>query len=198
METTALSTALFNDGLACGACFELVCVNNPQWCIKGARPITVTATNFCPPNYWKPDGNWCNPPLKHFDLSMPMFTKLAYYRAGIIPVKYRRVPCRKQGGVKFEVKGNPYWTMVLFYNVGGAGDIASARIKGSRTGWIGMKRNWGQNWQTGIKLTGQTLSFQLTASDGASIEFSAVAPSNWGFGQTYDGRKNFEDISRLQ
>ncbi|XWS32953.1 hypothetical protein CRYUN_Cryun22dG0035100 [Craigia yunnanensis] len=191
LETTALSTALFNNGLTCGACFEIKCVNNPQWCYPNAGTIKVTATNFCPPNYSKPDGNWCNPPLKHFDLSMPMFVKLAQYKAGIIPVQYRRVLCSKKGGVQFHIKGNPYWTLVLMYNAGGAGDIKDVKIKGSSTGWIQMSRNWGVNWQTGTKLTGQSLSFQVTNSDGKMLEFDNVAPANWQFDQIFNGKKNF-------
>ncbi|XVF16730.1 hypothetical protein REPUB_Repub10bG0057300 [Reevesia pubescens] len=191
LETAALSTALFNKGLTCGACFEIKCDNDPQWCYPNAGTIKVTATNFCPPNYSKPDGNWCNPPLKHFDLSMPMFTKLAQYKAGIIPVKYRRVLCSKKGGVQFQVKGNPYWTVVLMYNVGGAGDINDVKIKGSSTGWIQMSRNWGVNWQTGTKLTGQSLSFQVTTSDGKMVQFDNVAPANWQFNQVFNGKKNF-------
>ncbi|KAB2033915.1 hypothetical protein ES319_D04G048800v1 [Gossypium barbadense] len=192
LQTTALSTALFNNGLTCGACFEIKCFNDPQWCYPKAGSVIVTATNFCPPNYSKPEGNWCNPPLKHFDLSKPMFTKLAYYKAGIIPVKYRRVLCYKKGGVQFQIKGNPYWTLVLLYNVGGAGDIKDVKIKGSSTGsWLQMSRNWGVNWQTGAKLVGQSLSFQVTTSDGKMIEFDTVVPANWQFNQVFDGKKNF-------
>ncbi|GMN42123.1 hypothetical protein TIFTF001_011339 [Ficus carica] len=182
---------LFDQGLACGACFELMCVDDPQWCIPKAGTITVTATNFCPPNYQKPEGNWCNPPQQHFDLSMPMFTNLANYKAGIIPVQYRRVPCQKQGGVKFELKGNPYWLLVLVYNVGGAGDVSSVKIQSANTSWLQMSRNWGQNWQISEKLVGKSLSFQVMTSDGKVIQFDNVVPGNWQFGQTYDGGLNF-------
>ncbi|KAK7340614.1 hypothetical protein VNO77_21322 [Canavalia gladiata] len=191
LENTALSTALFNDGLICGACFEIKCVNAPQSCIKNAGTIKVTATNICPPNYDKPDGNWCNPPQRHFDLSMKMFTTIAIYKAGIVPIQYRRVPCTKNGGVKFEMKGNPYSLLVLLYNVGNAGDASKVSIKGSNTGWIPMSRNWGQHWVTATNLIGQALSFQVTTSDGKMLEFDGVAPPNWQFGQTYRGNKNF-------
>ncbi|CAL0318727.1 unnamed protein product [Lupinus luteus] len=191
LKTAALSTALFNDGFACGSCFEIKCVNDPEWCIKGAPPIIVTATNFCPPNYSKPDGNWCNPPLKHFDLSMKMFTSIAIYRAGIIPVQYRRVPCTKFGGVKFEIKGNPYWTLVLVYNIANAGDVSSVSIKGDKTNWVPMSHNWGQHWLTDTYLVGQVLSFRVTTSDGKTLEFNHVTPKNWGFGQTFEGKINF-------
>lgn len=170
-----------------------MCVNDPQWCIPNAGTIKITATNFCPPDYSKTTDIWCNPPQKHFDLSMPMFTKLAAYKAGIIPVRYRRVLCSKQGGVKFEINGNPYWILVLLYNVGGAGDVSGVKIKGSKTAWLPMTQSWGQNWATETTLVGQgqTLSFQVTVSDGKMLQFDNVAPANWQFKQVFDGKTNF-------
>ncbi|XP_057514988.1 expansin-A23-like [Actinidia eriantha] len=186
LQTTALSTALFNDGAACGSCFELMCVSDTQWC-KPRAVIRVTATNFCPANYTKTQDIWCNPPQKHFDLSLPMFSQIAIPKAGIIPVVYRRVLCDKRGGIKFQIKGNPYWILVLVYNVGGVGDVVGVQIKGTTTGWMAMQRNWGQNWQTTVDLRRQSLSFRVTTSDGRMVESNHVVPANWQFNQTFEG-----------
>lgn len=189
-ETTALSTALFNTGAACGACFEIMCYNAPQACKRGAV-IRVTATNFCPPDYTKTQDIWCNPPQKHFDLARPMFEKIAEYKAGVVPVVYRRIKCGKKGGVKFQMGGNNFFTLVLVYNVAGVGDVASVKVKSSNSDWVAMTRNWGQNWQTGQNLKGQALSFQVTTSDGTTVQELDVVPSNWELGMSFEGKNNF-------
>ncbi|XP_030551259.1 expansin-A9-like [Rhodamnia argentea] len=192
LKTTALSTVLFRNGATCGACYAIMCIHSP-WCLPDRPVIRVTATNFCPPNYTRATEVWCNPPQKHFDLSMPMFLKIAHYRAGIVPVAFRRVRCDpKRGGIRFEMKGNEWWLMVLVYNVGGDGQVVDVKIKGTRTGWVGMSRNWGQNWQTWVVLRGQALSFRVTTSDGKVIQSDNVAPPDWMPGRTYEGR-NFPD-----
>ncbi|KAF3779135.1 Expansin-A9 [Nymphaea thermarum] len=193
LHTTALSTALFQDGATCGACYELMCYNS-TWCLPGAGTIKVTATNFCPPNWSIPSdaGGWCNPPRRHFDLSMPMFLRIAQYRGGIVPVAYRRIPCTRHGGIKFEMGGNNFWTSILVYNVAGNGEVSAVGVRttGSQK-FTPLKRNWGQlwNWPDYSGHVGQGMSIRVTTSDGIVVYSDNVVPANWQLGQTFEGNQ---------
>ncbi|XP_002966951.2 expansin-A7 [Selaginella moellendorffii] len=190
LMTAALSSTLFNSGYGCGQCYEITCTLSKH-CYFG-KSVVVTATNLCPPNWSKPsnNGGWCNPPRVHFDMSKPAFMKIAFWRAGIIPVSYRRVPCARSGGMNFKLSGNRWWLMVFITNVGGSGDIKAVSVKGSRTGWIAMTRNWGVGFQVFKQLQGQSLSFMVTCySTGKTTVHNNVAPANWQLGSTYSAKQ---------
>ncbi|XP_044474342.1 expansin-A12 [Mangifera indica] len=191
INTAALSGALYRGGEACGACYQLMCdfKADPKWCLRRAT-VTVTATNFCPPNN---NGGWCDPPRQHFDMSMPAFLRIARQgNEGIVPVLYRRVACKRRGGVHFTLRGQSNFNLVMISNVGGSGDVRAAWVRGSRTRtWVAMQRNWGANWSTSIDLRNQKLSFKITLVDQKTLLFFNVVPSSWRFGQTYSSKNQF-------
>lgn len=192
-DTVALSSTLFNNGYACGTCFQIKCYQSSA-CHNNVAFTTVTATNLCPPNWSQPsnNGGWCNPPRVHFDMAKPAFMKIAQWKAGIVPVMYRRVPCIRKGGLRFSFQGNGYWLLVYVMNVGGGGDISSMWVKGSRSGWISMSHNWGASYQAFATLGGQALSFRITSyTTRQTIIVWNVAPSNWNVGLTYSTNVNF-------
>jgi len=89
------------------------------------------------------------------------------------------------------MNGRDYFELVLVTNVGGVGSIQSMAVKGSKTGWLSMSRNWGANWQSNAYLNGQSLSFRVTTTDGQTLVFPDIVPANWGFGQTFSSRLQF-------
>ncbi|KAF8413887.1 hypothetical protein HHK36_001881 [Tetracentron sinense] len=191
VNTAAVSGALFRMGEACGACYQVKCnyLLDPKWCLRRAV-VTITTTNFCPPNN---QGGWCDIPRQHFDMSMPAFFRIARRGdEGIVPILYRRVSCKRRGGVRFTLTGQSSFSMVMISNVGGSGDIKAVLIKGSKTrAWLPMRRNWGANWQSSTDLRSQSMSFKLTLVDGKTLEFSNVVPSTWSFGQTFASQHQF-------
>ncbi|KAI5435166.1 hypothetical protein KIW84_021840 [Lathyrus oleraceus] len=167
-HSVGLSTTLFNRGTTCGACYEIRCVDHILWCVLGSPSVIVTATDFCPPNYG-----------------------LSVDYADIIPVQYKRVKCERSGGMKFTMSGSSHFYQVLITNVGQEGEVFAVKVKGSRTGWIPMARNWGMNWHCNVNLQHQPLSFEVTSSTGKTLASYNVAPSNWQFGQTFQGKQPF-------
>ncbi|GJN19517.1 hypothetical protein PR202_gb06800 [Eleusine coracana subsp. coracana] len=196
-NTAALSTVLFNDGLSCGQCYKIMCDHDaePHWCKQPGVSVTITATNFCPPNWALPNdnGGWCNPPRPHFDMAQPAWELIGVYQRGIIPVLYQRVPCVRRGGVRFTMRGFDYFNLVLVTNVAGAGSIKSMDVKSPGSAdWIPMAHNWGAHWHALAYLTGQPLSFRVTITDGQTLVFPNIFPSGWTFGMTVASNLQFK------
>lgn len=93
--------------------------------------------------------------------------------------------------MRFTIDGHRYFTLVLIWNVAGAGDITTVKVKGDKLGWTTMSRNWGENWETNEDLVGQSLSFRVVTSDRRTSTSFHVAPPDWQYGRTYEG-KNFK------
>jgi hypothetical protein len=124
-------------------------------------------------------------------MSQPAWLKIGIYQGGIIPVLYQRVPCVKQGGVRFTITGFNHYELVLISNVAGSGSVASAWVQGANTNRVPMSRNWGANWQSLAGIAGQALTFGVTSTGGQSIVFPYVVPQNWVFGMSFTSNLQF-------
>ncbi|CAK9144474.1 unnamed protein product [Ilex paraguariensis] len=131
-NTVALSTALFNNGLNSGACYQMRCNQDPKWCLP-AIIVTATATNFCSPNHAlaNNNGGCCNPPLQHFDLEELAFLPIVQWdRSSPLQKVWIKLISRvtgvKKGGMRFTINDHSYFNLVLITHVGSAGDIHSA------------------------------------------------------------------------
>eukprot|EP00897_Mesotaenium_endlicherianum_P003582 jgi/Mesen1/3251/ME000187S02414 len=178
--TAAASIGMFQDGLICGACYEVACQGNG--CIT-KKTITVTVTNLCPQGS---EGGWCNFPHRHLDLSQPAFEKFADQRKGVVTTLMRRVPCVKDSPIKFTTGGNPHFLQVTVTNVGRDGDLSEVWVMGNRNGWVKLTHNWGAVWSISKPFLGQTLSFKLvTALTRQTLTVMDAAPSGWSIGGQY-------------
>ena len=108
-----------------------------------------------------------------------------------------RINCRREGSIRFTIDGGGIFISVLITNVAGSGDISAVKVKGSRTGWLPMGRNWGQNWHINADLKNQALSFEVTASDRSTVTAYNVAPRNWGYGQTFEDSIHIKQVFHI-
>lgn len=97
----------------------------------------------------------------------------------------------KRGGIRFVMNGNPWFNLVLVYNVAGVGDVVTMEMKGSGKSFFTMTRNWGENWELKQKLVGQALAFRVTLSDRTTLTSTDAVPKWWTFGSTYECTQNF-------
>ncbi|KAL9678687.1 hypothetical protein QQ045_016536 [Rhodiola kirilowii] len=184
-KTAAISIAMYNQGLTCGACYEIACAKSSS-CLQSK--VQVTATSMCSPNYLDPTKNWCRQPLKHFQLPESVFSVISKDVSAVVPVVFRPVACVRKGGIRFRVIRHMNFVSVLVYNVGGAGDVSKVRIKGSETNWFDMKNSGNEIWNLEhVSLAGQSLSFQVFNSESKMVESDNVAPRDWKPDGTYIG-----------
>lgn len=124
-DVVAVSEDLWADGLACGACFEIECINDVA-CHAGVKH-TVTVTDSC-----IGCGNFTDrgiQPGQHFDLSRTAFAAIADVRAGFIQFRAQRVACSSLSTSVY-VRGTEWWIETRFMGLpGGAGNAAHVTIK---------------------------------------------------------------------
>lgn len=155
-------------GASCGQCFELKCIPRPryanvQFCIRDSGSIIVRVTDCDVPKEVGPQ--W---PANHFDLNPPAFNSIADPFAGIVNIKFRRVPC-VTSGPKWSLQNdsNGFFHDIIVYDVPGVGAIAGLSIKPAGMDWIQCSQAWGGHyWAFGPYSVGADTLVQIVLSEG--------------------------------
>ncbi|GAY69541.1 hypothetical protein CUMW_288430, partial [Citrus unshiu] len=131
---------LWNNGTACGACYEVRC-NVPELCTDYGVYVLVT-------DYGEEDDT-------EFILSPRAYGRMALtdkseelYTFGVVDVEFLRVPCRFRGyNVMFKVHENskyPQYLAVSMLYVGGQNDVLAVEIwLEDCKEWVAMRRAFG-------------------------------------------------------
>ncbi|CAA7050669.1 unnamed protein product [Microthlaspi erraticum] len=185
--------SLFNNGIGCGTCYQILCTGNPAC---STRPITVTITDECP-------GGPCASEPVHFDLSGKSIGALAkpgqgnqLRAAGVLRVGYRRARCLYKGttiAFRMDAGANPYYVAFIVEYENGDGDLASVEIQPAGGGFIAMQEMRSAVWKvnSGSPLRGP-FNIRLTSRESRKVVVAqAVIPANWQPDQTYRSVVNF-------
>jgi len=157
--------------LSCGECFEVYKTKEDGSDYKPGEegyqpPVLLSVIDSCPCNA---NGKWCCgsewdqcqevnnfkygcPVPKdsiHLDLSDIAMARLqsgssnGHMEAGVIPNKYRRVPCPRLGNMYIWLRkdAGPYWFAFSVVNSAGYGAIAVLEAKDDEGNWIKMQRD---------------------------------------------------------
>ncbi|KAE9616865.1 putative expansin [Lupinus albus] len=156
------------------------CVDHILWWMLGSPSVAFTATDLCPHSLM----GFQKIPKEHLICHRMHFLKLP--REKLI----YRVKCQRSSGLKFTMSGSSHFYHVLITNVGNLGwmvKVVVVKMKGSRTGWIPIARNWGK---IGISMSTFNISLCPLRSLSAVVHTSSeVSPEKWQFGQTFDGKQ---------
>ncbi|KAJ6349002.1 hypothetical protein OIU77_006564 [Salix suchowensis] len=115
---------------------------------------------------------------------------------GILPVIYRRTPCKYPGkNIAFHVNegSTDYWLSLLVEFEDGDGDVGSMHIReAGGTEWLEMTHVWGANWCIVRGPLKGPFSVKLTTlATGRTLSAREVIPRNWAPKATYTSRLNF-------
>uniref|UniRef100_A0ACD5TIH2 Uncharacterized protein n=1 Tax=Avena sativa TaxID=4498 RepID=A0ACD5TIH2_AVESA len=173
---------LFKDGMGCGACYRIRCVNN-RACSGKPETVMITDMNYYPVAKY------------HFDLSGTAFGAMAkpgqndkLRHAGIIDIQFRRVRCKHQGlMVTFHVQrgSNPNYLAVLVEYANRDGTVVRMELMQSKNGrptgyWEPMTHSWGAIFRKDTKRPLQgPFSLRIRSESGKTLVANQVIPANW-------------------
>ncbi|GAB4853041.1 hypothetical protein Ancab_040581 [Ancistrocladus abbreviatus] len=194
-HVAAAAPSLYQNGAACGACFQVRC-SNKALCTKTGTNVILT------------DQNHSN--TTDFILSSRAFRTMAkndmdknLLQLGVADVQYKRIPCEfKKQNLSLRVEEfskYPNYLAVKVLYQGGQTDIFAMDVAQMELpNWTFMSRNYGAVWDSNMVPSGPLqFRFALTSGyDGKYVYASNSLPANWKSGVVYDIGIQITDIAQ--
>lgn len=132
------------------------CSANSKWCCGSGRDHCAEVSDFkygCPLPPAPPVPPADHDPLPnesiHLDLSDIAMSRLQTGSAtgsmvdGVIPIRYRRVPCPVMGNVYVWLRSGagPYWFSLTVVNVSGVGSVVNVEAQATTGTWVALQRD---------------------------------------------------------
>ncbi|KAJ6695907.1 POLLEN ALLERGEN ORY S 1 putative-RELATED [Salix koriyanagi] len=183
----AAVSALYRDGVGCGACYQVKCTNS-YYCTDDGVTIVVTDQGS--------SGN------TDFILSRRAFSRMgqttdaaaSLLALGVVDIEYRRVSCSypyKNITIKIDQNSNyPYYLAFVIWHQQGRRDITAVQLCETQNFACKLlDRSYGAVWTTTSPPSGP-LSLRMLFSDENGDETWVVPvnniPQDWKAGETYD------------
>ncbi|XP_020986675.2 expansin-like B1 [Arachis duranensis] len=182
----AAVSGLWNDGVGCGACYQVKC-KVPKLC--NVNGVTVVATD-----YGQGDRtDFILSPRAFNSLGVSPDASKELKKYGTLDIAYKRVPCTYPGRnivVKVqESSSNPGYFAVVLQNLGGSYDVTNVELwEDSRKQWSPLRRVYGAVFDYANPPKGQLfLRFQVIGCYGTYWQIpKKPIPADWKPKITYD------------
>ncbi|XP_057758243.1 expansin-like B1 [Arachis stenosperma] len=182
----AAVSGLWNDGVGCGACYQVKC-KVPKLC--NVNGVTVVATD-----YGQGDRtDFILSPRAFNSLGVSPDASKELKKYGTLDIAYKRVPCTYPGRnivVKVqESSSNPGYFAVVLQNLGGSYDVTNVELwEDSRKQWSPLRRVYGAVFDYANPPKGQLfLRFQVIGCYGTYWQIpKKPIPADWKPKMTYD------------
>ncbi|GLJ06076.1 hypothetical protein SUGI_0031380 [Cryptomeria japonica] len=190
-NVTLVSERIYRDGLACGSCLQVKCIDQTH-CTNNSVILVVVGSGYGGENDFLI--NW-----EAYTQFFPKGTNFQF--PGGIDIVYKRVACQYHHHISIWVEhSSPSFMQLVFWYVGGSRDIVAVQLREERElNWRDMKlRNgspvwWINFWDEYGRSLKENVVVRFNMSDSSRCGWtyaSTVIPFSdahaWGVGVKYD------------